>query len=132
VASLMKIVLDQTNGAPEDAQEMIDAIVVSGDDIGKDTFHLVGFDHAGHRVLRNKFKRVALKATFETLPRCVVGMEACISAHFVSRMLRELGFEPRIIPAIYLKLFNKGQKNDYNNAEAIAEAAMWPNLCTVT
>lgn len=55
-----------------------------------------------------------------------------MSAHFVSRMSRKLGFEPRIIPAIYVKPFNKGQKNDYNDAEAIAEAAMRPNLRTVT
>jgi len=113
---------------PEDLGE----VTVIGVDIGKDTFHLVGFDHEGHRVLRKKIKRLALKATFEMLPRCVVGMEACMSAHFVSRMLRELGFEPRIIPAIYVKPFNKGQKNDYNDAEAIAEAAMRPNLRTVT
>jgi len=99
---------------PEDLGE----VTVIGVDIGKDTFHLVGFDHEGHRVLRKKIKRLALKATFEMLPRCVVGMEACMSAHFVSRMLRELGFEPRIIPAIYVKPFNKGQKNDYNDAEA--------------
>jgi transposase len=107
-------------------------IAVIGVDIGKDTFHLVGFDDAGHRVLRKKIKRLALKPAFEKFPRCVVGMEACMSAHFVSRMLRELGFEPRIIPAIYVKPFNKGQKNDYNDAEAIAEAAMRPNLRTVT
>jgi len=49
-------------------------------------------------------------------------MEACLSAHFVSRVLRALGHEPRIIPAIYVKPFLKGQKNDYNDAEAIAEA----------
>ena len=86
----------------------------------------------GQRVLRKKIKRLALKSTFETLPRCVVGMEACLSAHFVSRTLRDLGFEPRIIPAIYVKPFIKGQKNDYNDAEAIAEAALRPNLRTVT
>ena len=107
-------------------------VVVIGVDIGKDTFHLVGFDDAGQRVLRKKIKRLAVQPTFENLPRCVVGMEACMSAHFVSRMLRKLGFEPRIIPAIYVKPFNKGQKNDYNDAEAIAEAAMRPNLRTVT
>lgn len=107
-------------------------IVVIGIDIGKETFHLVGFAHTGERVLRKKIKRLALKPTFERFPRCVVGMEACMSAHFVSRMLRELGFEPRIIPAIYVKPFNKGQKNGYNDAEAIAEAAMRPNLRTVT
>jgi transposase len=55
-------------------------------------------------------------------------MEACLSAHFVSRTLCQLGFEPRIIPAKYTKPFAKGQKNDYNDAEAIAEAALRPNL----
>lgn len=108
--------------------EYIDEIAVIGVDIGKDTFHLVGFDHAGQRFLRKKIKRLALQSTFEKLPRCVIGMEACMSAHFVSRMRRELGFEPRIIPAVYVKPFNKGQKNDYNDAEA----AMRPNLRTVT
>ena len=55
-------------------------------------------------------------------------MEACLSAHFVSRTLRALGHDPRIVPAIYVKPFVKGQKNDYNDAEAIAEAALPPNL----
>ncbi len=58
-------------------------------------------------------------------------MEACLSAHFVSRTLRGLGFEPRIIPAIYVRPFIKGQKNDYNDAEAIAEAALRPILGAV-
>lgn len=99
-----------------------------GVDIGKDVFHIVGFDPNGKIVVRRKFKRLALDAEFEKLPRCIVGMEACLSAHFVSRRLRALGFEPRIIPAIYVKPFAKGQKNDYNDAEAIAEAALRPNL----
>ena len=51
---------------------------------------------------------------------------------FISRTLRGLGFEPRIIPAIYVKPFIKGQKNDYNDAQAIAEAARRPNLPTVS
>jgi transposase len=106
-------------------------VAVIGIDIGKDIFHLVGFDVAGSVVLRRKIKRLALVQIFEALPRCVVGMEACLSAHFVSRTLRKLGFEPRIIPAIYVKPFLKGQKNDYNDAEAIAEAALRPNLRTV-
>jgi transposase len=99
-----------------------------GIDIGKDVFHLVGFDSNGKIVLRRKIKRLALVSTFETLPPCIVGMEACLSAHFVSRTLQKLGFEPRIIPAKYTKPFVKGQKNDYNDAEAIAEAALRPNL----
>jgi len=99
-----------------------------GIDIGKDVFHLVGFDSSGKVVLRRKIKRLALVSTFENLSPCIVGMEACLSAHFVSRTLRKPGFEPRIIPAKYSKPFVKGQKNDYNDAEAIAEAALRPNL----
>ncbi len=68
----------------------------------------------------------ALASEFEKLPPCIVGMEACLSAHFVSRTVRKLGHQPRIIPAIYVKPFVKGQKNDYNDAEAIAEAALRP------
>jgi len=103
-------------------------LTVVGIDIGKDVFHLVGFDDDGTLVLRKKIKRLALTSTFESFPRCIVGMEACLSAHFVSRTLRKLGFEPRIIPAKFVKPFNKGQKNDYNDAEAIAEAALRPNM----
>ena len=112
--------------------EDLSELAVIGVDIGKDVFHLVGFDDGGILVLRRKVKRLALTATFEKMPQCVVGMEACLSAHFVSRTLRGLGFEPRIIPAIYVRPFIKGQKNDYNDAEAIAEAALRPNLRTVT
>src|ERR1700685_1370849 len=99
-----------------------------GIDIGKEVFHIVGFGTGGKIAFRRKIKRLSLAETFKKLPPCVVGMEACLSAHFVSRMLRMLGHEPRIIPAIYVKPFLKGQKNDYNDAEAICEAALRPNL----
>ncbi len=108
-------------------QGILENLFVVGVDIGKDVFHLVGFDRSGQVVLRRKIKRLALQKTFGMLPRCIVGMEACLSAHVVSRTLRGMGFEPRIIPAIYVKPFNKGQKNDYNDAEA----ALRPNLRTV-
>ena len=107
------------------------AILSIGIDIGKDVFHIVGFDPDGKIVPRRQIKRLALAGTFAKLPRCIVGMEACLSAHFVSRTLRGLGFEPRIIPAKYTRPFVKGQKNDYNDAEAIAEAALRPNLKVV-
>lgn len=113
------------------AKSNIDELMSVGIDIGKDTFHIVAFDPDGQLVMRKQIKRLALEATFEKLPRCIVGMEACLSAHFVSRTLRKMGFEPRIIPAIYVKPFIKGQKNDYNDAEAIAEAALRPNLPVV-
>ena len=102
--------------------------VVVGVDIGKNVFHLVGFAADRKIAFRRKIRRLALKEAFEKLPPCIVAMEACLSAHFVSRTLRALGHEPRIVPAIYVKPFVKGQKNDYNDAEAIAEAALRPNL----
>ena len=107
------------------------ALASIGIDIGKDVFHLVGFDTDGKIAFRRKIKRLALTETLGKLPPCIVGMEACLSAHFVSRALRKLGHEPRIIPAMYVKPFVKGQKNDYNDAEAIAEAALRPNLRAV-
>ena len=110
------------------AKNDCDALMSVGIDIGKDTFHIVAFDSDGQLVMRKRIKRLALVATFEKLPRCVIGMEACLRANFVSRTLRKMGFEPWIIPAIYVKPFIKGQKNDYNDAEAIAEAALRPNL----
>jgi transposase len=102
-----------------------------GIDIGKEVFHVVGFGADGKIAFCRKIKRLALIETFRRLPPSVVGMEACLSAHFVSRALRQLGHQPRIIPAIYVKPFVKGQKNDYNDAEAIAEAALRPNLRVV-
>ena len=85
------------------AKHKILALASIGIDIGKDVFHLVGFDADGKIVLRRKIKRLALIATFEKLLHCIVGMEACLSAHFVSRILRRLGIKPRIIPAKYTK-----------------------------
>src|SRR4051794_12724952 len=84
-----------------------------GIDIGKEVFHLVGFGADGKIAFRKKIRRLDLKDAFAKPPSCIVGMEACLSAHFVSRTLRSLGHEPRIIPAIYVKPFLKGQKNDY-------------------
>ncbi len=58
------------------AKTGFDGLMLIGVDIGKDTFHLVGFDHSGQRLLRKQIKRLALVATFERLPHCIVGMEA--------------------------------------------------------
>src|ERR1700745_1023363 len=103
-------------------------LAVIGVDIGKDVFHLVGFGADGKIAFRKRIRRLALRDVFEKLAPCVVGMEACLSAHFVSRALRALGHEPRVIPAIYVKPFVEGQKKHHNDAEAIAEAALRPNL----
>ena len=92
--------------------------MVIGVDIGKEVFHLVGFAADGKIAFRRRIRRLGLKDVFEKLPPCIIAMEACLSAHFVSRTLRALGHEPRIIPAIYVKPFVKGQKNDYNAIDA--------------
>src|ERR1044072_4286869 len=108
------------------------SLAVIGVDIGKEVFHVVGLGVDGKIAFRKKVRRLGFEDAFEKLPPSIVGMEACLSAclsaHFVSRVLRRLGHEPRIIPAIYVRPFVKGQKNDYNDAEAIAEAALRPNL----
>ena len=79
-------------------KKTFDRLMSIGIDIGKDTFHLIGFDRVGKLVLRKQIKRLALVPTFEKLPRCIVGMEACLSARFISRTLRQLGFEFRLMP----------------------------------
>jgi hypothetical protein len=68
----------------------------------------VGFGADGKIAFRRKIKRLALGEIFKKLLPCVVGMEACLSAHFISWVLRQLGHETRIIPAIYVKPFVKG------------------------
>ena len=70
------------------SKDVVEELMSIGVDIGKDTFHIVGFDCSGTHVLRKKTRRLALVEVFERLSRCVVGMEACLSAHFVSRTLR--------------------------------------------
>ncbi len=79
-----------------------------GVDIGKAVFHVVGFGSDGKIAFRRKIKRLALLEAFKLPPPSIVGMEACLSAHFVSRALRQLGHQPRLIPAIYVKPFMKG------------------------
>jgi hypothetical protein len=74
-----------------------------GIDIGKEVFHIVGFSTDGRIAFCHKIKRLALVETFKKLPPSAIGMEACLSAHWVSRALRQLDHEPRIIPAIYVK-----------------------------
>lgn len=76
----------------------VEDLAVVGTDIGKDSFHLVEFDRAGKLVLRKHIRRSALATTFEYPPHCVVCMDACRSAHFVSSALRTSGFGTRIIP----------------------------------
>jgi transposase len=103
-------------------------IAVVGLDIGKRLFHVIGMDQAGHVVLRRRCSRSQLVAFFERLPPALVGMEACANAHFLGRTIRDLGHDARLIPAQFVKPFLKSQKNDYLDAEAIAEAVQRPTM----
>jgi transposase len=103
-------------------------IATIGIDVGKTTFHLIGFDREGAIVLRQKVSRGQLERRFTALPSCLVGMEACCGAHHVGRLLTELGHDVRLIPAQYVKPFVKSNKNDFRDAEAIAEAVLRPTM----
>ena len=104
------------------------AIVVMGIDIGKNSFHVVGLDQRGAIVLRQKWSRGQVNARFANMPPCLIGMEACVGAHHLSRELKAFGHDARLMPARYVRPYSKGQKNDFRDAEAIAEAVQRPTM----
>src|SRR5260370_42465609 len=103
-----------------------------GSDIGKNTFHLVGLDPRGAIVLQLKLSGARLERRLVNISRSLIGMEACSGAHHIGRQLEALGHDVRLIPAQYVKPFLKGHKNDYRDAEAIAEAVQRPTMCFVS
>ena len=108
------------------------AIAVVGVDIGKNSFHVVGLDDRGAIVLRQKWSRSQVEARFANMPPCLIGMEACVGAHHLSRKLKAFGHDARLMPAKYVRPYSKGQKNDFRDAEAIAEAVQRPTMKFVT
>src|SRR6201987_641508 len=75
-----------------------------------------------------KWSRGQVEARFANMPPCLIGMEACVGAHHLSRRLKALGHDARLMPAKYVRPYSKGQKNDYRDAEAIAEAGQRPTM----
>src|SRR5437660_6482713 len=73
-----------------------------------------------------KWSRGQVEARLGNIPPCLIGMEACVGAHHLSRKLASLGHDARLMPAKYVRPYSKGQKNDFNDAEAIAEAVQRP------
>src|ERR1700684_4053986 len=104
------------------------SVAVVGIDIGKNSFHIVGLDSRGAIVLRQKWSRGQVEARFANMPPCLIGMEACVGAHHLSRKLKALGHDARLMPAKYVRPYSKGQKNDFRDAEAIAEAVQRPTM----
>jgi transposase len=103
-------------------------VAVIGIDIGKNSFHIVGQDRRGTIVLRQKWSRCHVETRLSNVPPCLIGMEACVGAHHLSRRLKALGHDARLMPAKYVRPYSKGQKNDFRDAEAIAEAVQRPTM----
>src|SRR6201982_3105465 len=110
------------------SQKLNSAIAVIGIDIGKNSFHVVGHDRRGAIVLRQKWSRGQVETRLVNLPPCLIGMEACVGAHHLSRKLKALGHDARLMPAKYVRPYSKGQKNDFRDAEGIAEAVRRPTM----
>jgi transposase len=102
-----------------------------GLDLAKNVFHVVGFDQDGKQVKKLMLRRHQVAEFFVNLPSCTVAMEACAGCHYWARKLKEMGHDVKVIPPQYVKAYLRGNKNDYNDACAIAEAATRPTMPTV-
>lgn len=99
-----------------------------GLDIAKSVFQVHGVDRAGHRCLAKKLRRQQVLEFFANLKPCLIGIEACATAHYWARKLQALGHTVKLIPPQYVKPFVKRNKNDALDAEAICEAVGRPNM----
>jgi transposase len=103
-------------------------ITTVGLDLAKHVFQVHGVDAAGNVVLMRRLRRAQVHAFFAGLKPCLVGMEACATAHFWARQLRGLGHEVRLMPAQYVKAYLRRGKTDAADAAAICEAATRPSM----
>ena len=103
-------------------------ITTVGLDLAKSVFQVHGVDVRGKAVLRKQLKRSEMATFFANLPPCLIGMEACSSAHHWARKLIALGHEVRLMAPQFVKPYVKTNKNDRNDAEAICEAVARPNM----
>lgn len=104
------------------------AIAVVGLDLAKNVFQAHGADAEGRTVLRRRLRRSEVLQFFAGLPRALVGMEACHTAHHWARELAKLGHDVRLMPPQFVKPYVKSQKNDAADAEAICEAVTRPSM----
>jgi transposase len=99
-----------------------------GLDLAKQVFQIHGVNEAGDVVVKRRFRRAQVITDFASLPACLIGMEACATAHFWARELRALGHEVRLMPPQYVKAYVKRGKNDAADAAAICEAVTRPSM----
>src|SRR2546425_3957084 len=103
-------------------------VTTIGLDVAKHVFQVHGVDAEAATVLRKQLRRAQVLAFFSRLPPCLVGLEACATAHYWARELRALGHEVRLMPAQYVKAYIKRNKHDAADAEAICEAVQRPTM----
>src|SRR5687768_8541853 len=103
-------------------------IITIGVDLAKSVFQVHGVDAEGSVVVRRQLRRRQVLPFFEKLPPCLVGMEACATAHHLGREIERLGHRVRLMPPRYVKAYVKIQKNDAADAEAICEAVTRPTM----
>ena len=106
----------------------METIVTVGLDLAKSVFQVHAVDANGNVVVRRTFRRANLLDFFRKTPRCLVGMEACATAHFWAREIQACGHNVKIIPPIYVKAYVKRGKTDAADAEAICEAVTRPTM----
>ena len=107
-------------------------IVTIGLDLAKHAFQVHGVDDTGRVVVRRQLRRDGVEDYFAALPPCLVGMEACATAHHRARRLAALGHQVRLIPPARVKAYvQRGKKNDATDAAAIAEAVTRPHMAFV-
>src|ERR1700691_45889 len=103
-------------------------ITTVGIDLAKNLFQVHAVDERGKAVLRKQLRRRQVAVFFGNLPPCVIGMEACASAHYWGRTLQRFGHTVRIMAPQFVKPYVKSNKNDVADAEAICEAVARPNM----
>src|SRR3979490_74107 len=103
-------------------------ITTIGIDIAKNVFQVHGIDAKEKVVARKQLRRSRVITFFKALPPCLIGMEACATAHYCARELTKLGHEVRLMPAKDVKAYVKRNKNDAADAEAICEAVRRPTM----
>jgi len=101
---------------------MTTELSIVGIDLGKNWFHLIGLNERGATVLRRKLNRTQLAEYAATALPCVVATESCPGSQYWGRLFANAGHEIRILPAQFVKPYLKANRNDFNDAEAIAEA----------